>query len=153
MFKMWVGSEITEKIVLGFLCLCAVFDLKKKEIPLVLVIIGIIGGVGFNVWLISRGMLSMEEMGISLLPGISFVLVGWGTKDKIGYGDGLVLFITGLFVGFYKCFLGVCIGLIFSAVFAVLLLIMHKAKKDSRIPFIPFLAIGMGVGMILGRSG
>lgn len=150
---MWVGSEIAEEIILGFLCLCAVFDLKKKEIPLILIGIGIMGGAGLNAWLLWEGMLSIEEIGISLLPGIFFVLASWGTKEKIGYGDGLILFITGLFAGFYKCFLGVCIGLVFSAVFAVLLLIIHKAKKDSRIPFVPFLAMGMGVGMILGRIG
>lgn len=149
MFKVRVGNEFAEKLVFTFLCLCAVFDLKEKEIPLIFIIVGMAGGIGFNVWQFWYGTVSVKEVGSFFLPGIFFVLISWGTKEKVGYGDGLLLFITGLFAGFYKCFAGVCIGLVFSAASALLLLAVHKVKKDSRIPFVPFLAAGMGVSMFL----
>lgn len=149
MFKMQVGDSLMRGIAFGILGICAIFDIKKKEIPVVFVFIGIFTALGFDIWQMWNGKISITEMGFSFLPGIIFLFISFYTKEKIGYGDGLLLIMSGLYVGFYQCLLTVCISLVFTSVFALILLVLHKAGKNSEIPFAPFLAIGMGVGFFV----
>lgn len=146
---MQIESNFTKGIVLIFLSICTVFDIRKKEIPLILAGAGMTAAVGFTIWRIENGSIYTAQILLSLLPGLFFLLVSWCTKEKVGYGDGILLLITGLMVGFYLCFTGLCISLFLSAFFGVLLLFLHKARKNSRIPFVPFLTMGMGVCFIL----
>ncbi len=146
---MQIESSFIKGTVLIFLGICTVFDIRKKEIPLILAGAGTMAAVGFTVWRIGNGTIFAVQILLSLLPGIFFLVTGWCTKEKVGYGDGILLSITGLMVGFERCFTGLCISLFLSAFFGVLLLFLHKAQKNSRIPFVPFLTMGMGVCFIL----
>lgn len=150
---MRIEDDFIKGVVFVFLCICAVFDIRKKEIPFILVVSGMAAAVGFtlwrSLWRIGNGEVYAAETALSLLPGAFFLLVSRCTKEKVGYGDGLLLLITGLMIGFYQCFFGLCIGLFLSAFFAVFLLLLHKAEKGSSIPFVPFLAAGMGVCFII----
>ena len=146
---MQIEGKIMEGIVLGFLCICAVFDVRRKEIPVILIWIGFIAAFFANVWGVMNGTVSFIEIGLCLVPGIFFSLIGLCTRENVGFGDGLILLVMGLFIGFYRCFFVLCISLIFSSVFALILLLLRRAGKESRIPFAPFLAIGMGVGLFV----
>ena len=149
MFKVQLENIFLNIIFMVFLCICTVFDIRKKEIPIYLILIGIISSFGVNIWQIFEGTISVTGLGISFLPGLFFIIISFFTKEKIGYGDGLILIVSGLVLGFYRCFLGLCISLICSSVFALFLLVFHKAKKDSELAFIPFLTIGMGVSFFV----
>ena len=149
MFKVQIESNFIKGAVLIFLCICTVFDIRKKEIPLILAGSGMAAAVGFTIWQIGNRTVFAAQILSALLPGLFFLLVSWCTKEKVGYGDGILLLITGLMTGFNQCLTGLCISLFLSAFFGVLLLFLHKAKKSSRIPFVPFLTMGMGVCFIL----
>lgn len=139
------GNNIIAGIALLYIGICAVFDIRHREIPFLWLLGGIAAAVGVDIWQIREGIVTITAVGISLLPGIFFLLTSFGTGEKVGYGDGLLLLATGLFLGVYRCFLALCIGLVFSACAAVFLLLFHKADRHSRIPFVPFLLCGMGV--------
>lgn len=149
MFKVQIESNFIKCAVLIFLSICTIFDIRKKEIPLIPAGAGMTAAVGLTIWRIGNGSIFAVQILLSLLPGLFFLLVSWCTKEKVGYGDGILLLIIGLTVGFNQCFTGLCISLFLSAFFGVLLLFFHKAQKNSRIPFVPFLAMGMGVCFIL----
>lgn len=149
MFKVQIESNFIKCAVLIYLSVCTVFDIRKKEIPLILLGVGMAAAVGVTIWRIGNGTVFAAQIIWSLLPGLFFLLVSWCTKEKVGYGDGILLLITGLMVGFYLCFTDLCISLFLSSFFGVLLLFFHKAQKNSRIPFVPFLTMGMGVCFIL----
>lgn len=146
---MQIEGMLMEIIAFGFLCICAVFDIRRKEIPTVLIGIGFAGAFFINVWGIISGTISFIEIGLCLLPGIFFSLTSFCTKEKVGFGDGLMLLIAGLLIGFYRCFFVLCISLIFSSFFSLVLLLLRRVGKESRIPFAPFLVIGMGVGLFV----
>lgn len=146
---MQIEGRITEGVVLGFLCICAVFDIRRKEIPSVLIGVGVSAALFINVWGLIKGSISFTEAGSCLLPGVFFLLMSLCTKEKVGFGDGLMLLVIGLFTGFYHCFFVLCISLILSAAFALILWLMHRVGKESRIAFAPFLVIGMGVGFFV----
>ena len=146
---MQIESNFINGAVLIFLSICTIFDIRKKEIPLILEGAGMAAAVGYTIWRIGNESIFAAQILLSLLPGLFFLLVSWCTKEKVGYGDGILLLITGLMVGFNQCLTGLCISLFLSAFFGVLLLFLHKAEKNSRIPFVPFLTMGMGVYFIL----
>ena len=149
MFKMRIDNVYIEVVFIIFLITCAVFDIRKKEIPITLILAGFVVSFGINIWQLFEKAVFITDIGFSLIPGLFFLLISYFTKEKIGYGDGLILIISGLVIGFYQCFLGLCISLICSSVFAIFLLVLHKVEKNSGLAFVPFLTLGMGVSFFV----
>lgn len=146
---MQINSIFVQSLVLVLLCICSVFDIRKKELPLLILIAGFSAALGIEIWYIWKGLETFAGIAESLLPGVFLLLLSFCTREKVGYGDGLMLIILGLFLGFYKCFFILCVGLIFSSVFALILLLFCKAEKNSRLPLVPFLTIGLGVSFFV----
>lgn len=135
---MWV------KILLFILlAVCAVFDTLKKEIPLAVVWLGIMvaivlrirGDIGDETW---AGVL------LSMIPGAAFWILSLLTGEKVGYGDGWMLLMIGLFTGLGQCFLILLTGLMLDSAIMLVLLALREISTDKEIPFAPFLMLGMG---------
>ncbi|MDE6213307.1 MAG: prepilin peptidase [Lachnospiraceae bacterium] len=136
---MWV-----EILLFLFLAVCAVFDGLRKQIPLAVVWLGMLTAICLRL----TGIMGEEGVTaalLSLIPGAGFFLLSFLTREKVGYGDGWVLLMIGLFSGFSRCFLILLIGLLLESMVAVVLLLLKKVKRDKEIPFSPFLLLGMGV--------
>ena len=149
MFKVQVSGSVIKIVLMLFLGACAVFDIRKREIPIILILIGIVFSSGINLWQIYDKSITIADTGTALVVGVFMICVSFCTRERIGYGDGLILIVSGLMLGFYQCFLGLCISLVFSSVYALFLLLTHKASKDSGLPFVPFLTVGMGVSFFV----
>lgn len=136
---MWI-----EIVLFLFLAICAVFDGLERQIPLVVVWLGMLTAVGLQISGV-MGEASIIAAALSLLPGVGFFLLSFLTGEKVGYGDGWVLLMIGLFLGLYRCFLILLVGLLVESAAAMVLLVLGKIKRDREIPFLPFLLLGMGV--------
>ena len=136
---MWI--EIVLFLLLG---VCAVSDGIKKEIPLAPVWAGIL----FAVLLHAAGVFGEEKwpaVVLSVLPGAAFWLISLMTAEKVGYGDGWILVMIGLFTGLRRCFLILLVGLMAESTVVLILLAVRKISTDREVPFVPFLLMGMGV--------
>lgn len=140
---MWI-----ELFLFLFLAVCAVFDGLRRQIPLAVVWLGILTAVCLHI-AGKMGDTGLLAVMLSLVPGAGFFLLSFLTGEKIGYGDGWVLLMIGLFLGIYRCFLVLLLGLVVESAVMILLLAIGKIKKDSEIPFSPFLLLGMGVAVCL----
>ncbi len=149
MYKMPIKQNIAIGIAFIIVCICAVNDVKKKEIPLPGIVLGSIVGLGIDLWQIANGNLSFAETGLAVLPGCFLLLISFITGESIGYGDGLLLAVIGLFTGFNRCMIILCISLALISISSLALLCMQKVTRNSRLPFVPFLALGMGVGFFV----
>lgn len=138
---MWV-----EIILFLFLAFCAVWDAVKKEIPLFVVWIGMLTAFILHVIGVSADE-SWIMIGAALLPGAIFWAISYVTREKVGYGDGWVLLMIGLFIGVAKCIAVLVTALLAEFVCLVLLLALRKIHKDNEVPFVPFLLVGLGVIM------
>lgn len=128
----------------GWLLVLSVMDIKKKSVPLWLLCVGAVNTAvillneglsgGIDGWLLCR----------SLFPGAVFLVTAAAT-GKAGYGDGIVLLMLGLMSGAKVCLLALTVGLFLIAVFSGALLALRKVKRNSRIPFLPFLTVGWGI--------
>lgn len=139
---MWV--EVIMWILMG---ICAVCDVVRKEIPLAVVWLGMIVAVLFRIQGITEGQAGWLMLVFSLLPGVIFWILSFITKEKVGYGDGWMLAMIGLFVGVWECLVILLAGLIMESVMALILLAAKKITGDRKIPFAPFLLLGMGATM------
>ncbi len=150
---MWIDEKFVYGIAFCLVLLCAVFDIKKRVIPIRILIIGGMLGLGICLGQMYQTKQSamdfMMTFGCSLLPGSFLLLLGFLTGEKVGYGDGLLLLVVGLFLGFYPCLLILCSSLVLLSLCALILLCLRKVNKSSRLPFVPFLAMGMGVGFFV----
>lgn len=80
-----------------------------------------------------------------MLPGAAFWLISLMTAEKVGYGDGWILVMIGLFTGLRRCFLILLVGLMAESTVVLILLAVRKISTDREVPFVPFLLMGMGV--------
>lgn len=136
---MWV-----EIFLFFFLAVCAVFDGLQKQIPLAAVWLGMLAAICLRAGGM-MGEVNVLSVALSLVPGAAFFLLGFVTREKVGYGDGWVLMMIGLFLDLPRCFLILLAGLLLESTVALVLLVFHKIQRDKEIPFCPFLLLGMGV--------
>ncbi len=126
----------------AFIAICCIFDIRKKEIPIfIIVAFGILS-------LIAVAIAQKPELYsvlYSLIPGAAMLGLSLCTKESIGYGDGFVVLVLGVLLGFVECVFVVLAGLFLSAVVGLVLLVFKKVRGKSRMPFMPFLAAGLGV--------
>ena len=140
---MWI-----EICLFVFLGICAVCDGVEREVPLVVVWLGIITAVVLHLQGLG-GDRTWQDVALSVIPGVMFWILSFISSEKVGYGDGWILVMIGLFLGLWKCFLILMIGLISSSFVVLILLAVRRVSRDYQLPFAPFLLFGMGVVVCL----
>lgn len=79
---------------------------------------------------------------VGTLPGIFLLAVGWATHQEVGYGDGVVLLIIGIYLGFSAGISIFLTALLFIAPVSLFYIACRKAGRKKKLPFIPFLLAG-----------
>lgn len=132
-----------------FLCFNSVCDLKKRIISLFSVLII------FVLWffLFRNGIKMAFLQGIiGLLPGIVLGILSFASKGKIGMGDVFIILLMGWYFGLD---LTICVlmgAFMLAAMFGMVLLCLKRAKKNTCLPFLPFLTASF-LFMWLGEVG
>ena len=132
-------------VELIFLGIGSYYDVKDQELStrflLIFLLISIIGN------LILRYQ-NLSDWLTGGCIGCVFLGVGWLTKEKIGYGDGIGLVTLGILKGWRGLMPMMFMAFLLSGIYGVWKLIGLKESGDSTMPFFPFLLI-TSVGMIL----
>lgn len=126
-------------IILGVIC---VFDIKRKKIPVYMLIVLAAAGIISN---FTVGEFDIEKRIIAMLPGIILLIVSMITKQQIGYGDGLIILIMGLYIDIDDILSIVLSSFLLSSIAAIILMTVFKKKKNFEMAFSPFLLIGYGL--------
>lgn len=128
------------------LAILAVWDIRKKYVPGWILLPYIMTGIVTTV--ITR---SVETLLISCVPGISFIIISFLTKEKIGYGDGLMTLGLGVWNGIGFINIATLAAMLFLGVVALILYLflrlLNKELQDIRIPYAPFLFVGALLGV------
>ena len=88
------------------------------------------------------------ELIISLIPGIIMLFIGFISREGIGYGDGVVVLICGIFCGVYKTLVGIMIAFMIVMTGGLAVIALRKLSHDS-IPFVPVILIGFLGGLFI----
>lgn len=145
---MWLmNMKIIQIMVMVLLIFTAIIDIKKKEIPFLLIGIGA-GLAGISVaYGFVHGAADVETA-IALFPGVVLVLISLVTRGEVGLGDGLMFLCIGPVYGLEQTIAGLLIALFISSLFSIGILALKKGNRKTKLPFIPFLSAGMGVALI-----
>lgn len=125
-----------------FVFICSVSDIRKKKIPLMVIIVF---GTVSVLFLAAGEERPWKEALYALAPGMGLLALAFCTGEGIGYGDGFAVLVLGLLVGALWCLTAVFLGFFLCAVWSLFLLALKKVNGKSRLPFVPFLAVGLGV--------
>lgn len=130
--------NIAEWVALGSLGLLSVVDLKARKIPLLPVIILGMLAVVYRLWVGT----SLFDMAAGVLPGCILLLLAMLTRESIGYGDGAVLVVLGLFCGVKQTVAAFGMALVLAALLAMILLVLKRVGRKTELPFLPCLCSG-----------
>lgn len=140
--------QIKWMIAIAFMVVLTAIDIRKKQIP---VIILFIFGVTAAFFIVRSGEREGISVVYSLIPGVFLLTLSLCTRESIGYGDGWTVLVLGLLLGLWDCVACVFVGLILSALFSLTLLVLRKVNGKSRLPFLPFITLGLGV-VVVGQK-
>ncbi len=143
-------SEWIIRIVLGILLLfCGVQDLLYKRIYLWM--IGVAAAAVIACLPFCERLSIAERMGGCAL-GLGVILLSKATGGKIGLGDGILLCVTGLGLGFWTNTELFGIALSLAAAVSVVLLLLRRADRKKSIPFVPFLLTGYVILLTVSKG-
>jgi leader peptidase (prepilin peptidase)/N-methyltransferase len=129
-----------------FLVVNAVLDFRKHEISLVSLAVFALAGAGLNLWL--RYQAIWELLG-GIGVGLLLIFTAFISREAIGFGDGLVVCVTGIYLGFWDNLRLLLTGLVLCALFVGLGLFIRRFRMTDRLPLVPFLLLawlGRGFG-------
>ena len=127
------------KVLLGlFLMILSILDIKEKRISVFFLVCGSVL-TGILLWFqIRQGSVGWLEIFLGILPGLFLLAMAWLSKGA-GYADGIVLIWLGGLYGYKNGLLFLGSSLFLLALLSIVLLMLRKVKRNSQIPYIPFL--------------
>lgn len=132
-------EQVISIVICLWLFLCSWQDFRKKQINILLILIGFVM-IGSNAFFFENRSILYNILGI--IPGFILVLLSFISRGQIGLGDGLIVGIIGLNLGLIKSIVFLSYSLFGAALISILLLTFHMANRKKAIPFVPFLFIG-----------
>ncbi|MBO5068950.1 MAG: prepilin peptidase [Roseburia sp.] len=127
---------IGDTVILGVLAISAYRDWMEKKIyiygPIFCGIIGILLHVLFQ----ER---TLADMLGGAAVGAAVLLVAWLGRECVGIGDGIILVVSGVFLGFWRNLTLLLTALVLAAMAALFLLVVKRKERKYRLPFVPFL--------------
>ena len=122
-------------LLLGMLAVYSREDIKTGTLPVRGLLLGGAAGVGIYLYMRPCSVLSLAG-GIGV--GLVLLLFAAVSRGSIGSGDGYLLCVTGIFLGFWDNLALLMSALLFSAGFAGILLLIKRCGRKEKIPFVPF---------------
>jgi leader peptidase (prepilin peptidase)/N-methyltransferase len=131
---------VEQIIVIVFLAIGAIQDIRKKQIALWLIGAGAAAAVCVDCYLGK----SLIFGWTGLLPGGILAALSIISKGAIGFGDALAVAVTGLAIG-WRSTVGVLFtALMFAGIAALFCIVVLKKGKKEELPFLPFLLAAYG---------
>lgn len=130
-----------------YMIILSVMDLKKKKLDLRFLLSGFL--------IAAAGCLCERDTPPVLLAagggtGLVFLIISRVTKEAFGYGDSILITVTGCLIGFWNLLSVLMAAFFMAAMFSMFLLTVRHFSRKAVFPFVPFLAAGYIGGMIIG---
>ena len=145
---------IKAMIVFLYLAVLSVCDIRNMKVPAWMIWGGILCG---SVYFLVNGIMQktvpvqMLYEGVKAVSPGCFLLAAALFTKKAGAADGILLITLGLLYGGRWILFSGCVGLWGMSLVSAGLMLLHKADKDTKLPYIPFLTIGQAFGVLFFR--
>ncbi|MCI8463966.1 MAG: hypothetical protein HFG25_13660 [Lachnospiraceae bacterium] len=133
-----------------WLTILSIWDIRYKKVPVWMLGTGAAAAGAALLYEIAEAAFDPISICIAMLPGAVLMTAALYT-DHAGWGDGIVMLILGASLKREESLLAFCAGLGLAALFSLSLLVLRRADRKTRLPFLPFLALGMLI-CIIGKG-
>ena len=131
-----VLETVSKLELLMGLFIIAWFDYKTKLIELKRLLL--FGAAGIAKILL-QGDFTVILQGLNgIWIGIGILLFAWISEESIGFGDGLLFVMTGIYLGFIKNLVLLLGSLFLAGIVAIGCLIVKRVRKTDRLALAPF---------------
>lgn len=139
-----------------FLVIVFVYDFLYMLIPTEIIIPPVVLGIilyGYYAITLHSLSLILNPLLAGVIAGGFIGLVVWLSRGKgMGAGDIGLAFLVGLFSGYPLVILSLFSAFILGSIVGIILIIIHKKKLKSAIPFGPFLILGLYICLFWGEK-
>lgn len=143
--------ELSEEICIVYLSVLSILDIRFRKMPVWLLSVGGVSVIAYQIWKMIEGTaIPLPLIVTGAVVGILFLGISKVTREALGYGDGLVILILGLYLGFWNLTIVLMITFFAAFVIALLLMISKRNRRKLAMPFVPFLCIGYAVFVLMG---
>lgn len=133
-------------VLLILLSICAIEDLKHKEVTVTYILLFGILGVLLHLFYPQGSVYSMLW---GLLLGVAVIWISILTHGEIGLGDGILLTVTGVYLGGYQNLELFLIGICLAGVWSLGIILLKKKKRKDKIAFMPFLLMAYAFMLVV----
>jgi len=137
----WEMCEVLRKVLLlgGLFCI-AWLDYRTQLIKVGwLLLIGLTG----SVFTLLEGKTLLEEGAFTgMLVGIAMLVFAWISGESIGFGDGWLFVVTGVYLNFFENVALLFGSTVLAGIFAITCLVFKKKRKNDRLALAPFVLTG-----------
>lgn len=143
---MW---EVDRYVCLGILIILSLIDIYRQEVPVRILISGVIGVVLYHLPIPKIPLLLLAGgMGV----GGIFLLISRVTDEGIGYGDSFGIMVLGAYLGLWKIIEVLAFAFLILGVCSVVGLCIRKMNRGVMFPFFPFLTGGYALVLLVERG-
>ena len=130
------------------LIIASIEDVRTKEIPAWEIVACAVISIAACALNVCRGKSDALGIFMSLLPGAGILFIALMSGEGVGFGDGFLLLAAGPALGPWISVMGLVAALFAGSIVSGILVVIRKAKRSTRIPFVPFMTLGMGAMLI-----
>jgi len=138
---------------LSLLIVAALNDFESQEVALPVFVCGIILALIFRLWG-NLNIAGVENLLLSVLvcAALPLCFAVLSREKWMGFGDIFFAVWMGIIISFPQSLLAIFIAFFAGALFGIIYLMAHGRKKENKIPFGPFLALGTVTGLFFGGN-
>lgn len=137
---------LQKTLLLGIFSISAYQDYRRRKINIYFLLAAGITGLLIHLF-------SMEQNITEILSGmgIGFIVLfcGYLMGGAVGGADGMIVVVSGIFLGFEKNMEVFMAGLFLIGLTALFLSVIKRKGRTYRIPFVPFLLVGYLFVMVM----
>ncbi len=142
-------------VMISFLIIIFVFDLKYYIIPDEVIYPAIVISMSWLLYSFSFGAMGKEALLYTILSALGaslfFFLIWFFSKGMaMGFGDVKLAILMGLLLGFPNIIVGLFLGFLFGAIIGSGMVLFKRKGLKSEIPFGPFLLAGLFTALFYG---
>lgn len=128
--------QLGNVLLLLILVIAAYQDIKEMKINIYIPIVSAGLGIAWRI-LVVNGTPNDILQG-SLVGGIC-LMISWITNECVGLGDGLMLMVSGIFLGFWTNIIVLMLAFGMVGLVGLYMLAIKKKGRDYKMPFLPYL--------------
>ena len=143
-------QQMFKGIILVFILLCTITDIKEKKIYWWMILVFLPFFLFYGIY---WGKSAPYEWVQDLALGAFLLFVGVIWKEQIGIGDGIFVFMMGMVWDVRFLMVSIIFALLLLAFLGGCLMLAGKIDKKEKMPFVPFMALGIAGNILYGIYG